>query len=266
MALPQIETIPDFVLQDGRKNLSYSVIESIKILITRLYLVEGEDKAHALNNIGVLESYINNFSNSVEAYKQSLSYDFSDGVYSNYLQALEKAGQYKHAIREAISFLEKNPNNSRIFSIALTITQKYFLFDDLQGILRFSNYHPKLNDIIYKKDGLLQQFKTRLSNIENLKIDCEYLSLLINLAYVEAKKIQSGTININIQFNDIEQMTLIFTVHSASFDDIKLLNERFDDKIIQLIESNNITSDIYFDHLPKLAIGFVIGFNNLQAA
>lgn len=266
MALPQIETLPDFVLQAGRKNLSSDVIESIKKLISRLYLVDVEDKADALNNIGVLESYINNFSKSVEAFKQSLSFDFSDGVYSNYLQALEKSGEYKLAISEAIGFLENNPNNQKIFHLALSISQKYFFENDFNKILDFNIYQPYSVESTNRINSIKEKFKFNLDKLIELDIDSEYLSLLINLAFVEVKKIQSGLINIEIQFTDIEYMSIKYIVHGSDFYDIKLLNRTFDDQISSLVESESISSSLYFDHLSKLAIGFVIGNENLKAA
>jgi tetratricopeptide (TPR) repeat protein len=265
MQQPQIENIPDFVMNNGKKNLSEEVVANLKALVVRLKLVNITDKAKALNHIGVLESYLNNSEKAVDAFKKSISFDFSELVYSNYLQALELSGSYELATQEAITFLERNPNNKKIYNTALSFITKYYLKNEINQILSFSAYHEdeaSIREAAEFKDMYIKDF----TSIDKLNIDIEYLNLIINLAFRETKKIQNGQVNIETNINEINQLSILFNIYGIGFEDIKVLNKNFDDQIFKMIECKDIDSSIYFDHLLKVSIGFTIASDNRKAA
>lgn len=267
MVQPQIENLPDFVWAKGRKKLSNDVIFSIEHIVYKLNLVDVEDRAAAFNNIGVLQAYINNFNESVDAFRISLSHNFSEGVYSNYVQTLEKTGKYELAIQECLDFLNNYPNNQRMFDLSLSIVKKYFLIDYFNKIFEFLTYHSSDEIILNKYSHTKNQYDENFKYLTKLNIDCKYLSSLVNVAYIEVKKLQIGTINISIEYNpEINHLTIIFKVDDADFEDIKLLNRNFDNEIFNLIESQTIKSELYFDHLSKVSIGFVIGSEQKRVA
>lgn len=265
MKQPQIEKIPNFVMNNGKKNLSEEAVVNLKTVISRLHLVNITDKAKALNHIGILESYLNNPQKAVDAFKRSLSFDFSELVYSNYLQALELSGLYELATQEAISFLEKNPNNKKIYNTALSFITKYYLKNEINRLLSFSAYHEDEAGIREATEVKNMHIKD-VNDIDKLDIDIEYLNLIINLAFIEAKKIQKGQLNIQTNINEINQFSILFNIYGIGFDDIKVLNKNFDDQIFKMIESKDIDPNIYFDHLLKVSVGFTIASDNQKAA
>lgn len=267
MIQPQVENLPDFVLAVGRKNLSHEVIEQIQNLITKLQFVDFDDRAEAYNNIGVLESYINNFQRSVTAFREALTYDFTESIYSNYLQSLEEAGEYELAIQESLEFLNNHPNNQHMLYIALTISRKYYLVDYFNKIVEFISYHQANKIFVDKVLHMQGLYEEVLKNLNVIGIDLEYLSLLINIAFIEVKKLHIGRIGIITDFNQgIGYLSIIFEVYGADFNDIKLLNKNFDDLIFNSIENHAPNASLYFDHLSKLSIGFVIGSDHKKAA
>lgn len=265
MNQPQIEKIPDFVAQEGKKDLSKETIAQMKALISRLRFVNAADKSKALNNIGILESYLNNSQKAVEAFQKSLSFNFSEFVYSNYLQALELSGLYKLAIEEAISFLEKNPNNKKIYETAISFVTKYYVKNEIDRILSFSIYHDD-EASIEEATEFRSMYVKDFINIDRLGININYLNSIINLAFRQVKNIQKGQLDIKTHVNEIDQLSIIFNVYGIGFEDIKVLNKNFDDLLFKMIESKEIDSNIYFDHLLKVSIGFTIASENTEAA
>lgn len=267
MIQPQVENLPDFVLAIGRKNLSDEVIEHIQNLITKLYLVDFEHRAEALNNIGVLQSYVNNFQKSANAFRDALACEFSDSIYSNYVQALEEAGEYKLAIQKSLEFLNNHPNNQKMLYLALSISRKYFLVDYFYQIVEYSSYHLTNKIVVDKIHDMKNMYERELKQLNTLEIDLEYLSLLINTAFVEVKKIHIGRIGITSDFNQaMGYLSIIYEVYGADFNDIKLLNKNFDEVIFNSIENQITNESLYFDHLSKFSIGFVIGSDQEKAA
>ncbi|MEN8291965.1 hypothetical protein ABFO59_05720 [Acinetobacter radioresistens] len=265
MYQPQVERIPDFVVQQGKKDLSKEAVADIENLISRLRLVNSADKAKALNNIGILESYLNNSQKAVEAFQESLSFSFSEFVYSNYLQALELSGLYQLAIQEAISFLEKNPNNKKIYETAISLVTKYYIKDEIEKILLFSTYHDD-EDSSKEAAEFRSMYVKDFMDIDKLGINSNYLNSIINLAFRQAKNIQKGQLDIKTCINDIDQLSIILNVYGIGFEDIKVLNKDFDNLLFKMIESKEIDSDVYFDHLLKFSIGFTIASEIAEAA
>lgn len=250
---PQVEDLPDFIFFEGVKDLSSDVVGKLRRLVMRLNLVSGlDDRAGALNQIGIINSYLNNTDDSIRAYNRALELVFDDGVFSNYLRDLEKSGEYKDAIKEALKFLDNNPNNHKVFSVILEIMSKYFLYDEMLELMKYSTFmsnHEKYLD-------LFQEYKEQCDELKKLGIDLDYLNLLVSTAYVGIKHIQVGQIDIETTFTDIDQVSILFNVHDIGFTEIKVLNQVFDDSVSSLLERGIVNPNIYFDHLAKVVIGF----------
>lgn len=257
MPQPQVEKLPSFILEEGRKDLNQDRVSFLRNMISRMRLVNAEDQADALNRIGVIHIYLNECEQALHAFQKSLSLEFCELAFSNYIQTLERIGKFKEAIEEGLNFLESNPNNRRVFYTLLDIVTKYPNIKSIESMLKYFKFHFEAEELIEAETKLRSEVDNELGILEMLEVDLEYFYLVINIAFLEVKKIQVGFINFHSYLNDeTGQLNINVVAKGINREDIKALNKNFDDRLQGLIERDVISFDNYIDHLMKFTVGF----------
>lgn len=257
MLHPLVEKLPSYVMSEGRKDLTCERVNFLRSLITKLQEVNSEDLGNAFNKIGIIYVYLNEPEEAIIAFEKSLSNKYSEVTYSNYLQTLDRLGKFKEAIEQGLNFLEKNPNNKKIFSTVLSIIDRYPNIDYLEPILKCFKYQYD-SEIYFAEEAMAKkQIENELAILTLLKVDLAYFNLITNIAFSEVAKIQIGSIGFHSFFNeDVGQLLVNVSVFGIDKEDINILNKNFDDRINLLIETEEISFDIYLDHLMKFAFSF----------
>lgn len=257
MPQPQVEKLPSFILEDGRKDLAQVKVNYLRNMISRMRLVNAEDQVAALNRIGVIYVYLNECEQALDVFQKSLSLELCEMTFSNYIQTLERLGKFEQAIKEGLDFLESNPNNRRVFYTLMDIVTKYPNIKFIEDILKFFKFHFEADELIEAENKFRFEAQNELKILEQLEVDLEYFNLITNIAFVEVKKIQVGFLNFHSYLNDeTGQLNINVVAKELNKDDIKVLNKNFDDRIQSLIEKEIISFDKYVDHLMKFTFGF----------
>lgn len=257
MPQPQVEKLPSFILEEGRKDLSQDKVSLLRNMISRLRLVSAEDQADALNRIGLIHIFLNEYEQALKAFQKSLSLEFCEMVFANYLQTLERLGKFKQAIAEGLNFLKSNPNNRRVFYALLDIVTKYPNINFAEEIIKYFKFHFEGEDLIEAEGRLRSQINDELNILEMLEVDVEYYNLIVNIAFLEVKKIQIGFLNFrSLLNNETGQLNISVVVKGINKEDIKVLNKNFDDQLHSFVEKDIISFDKYIDHLMKFTFGF----------
>lgn len=257
MPQPQVEKLPSFILEEGRKDLSQDKVSLLRNMISRMRLVSVEDQADALNKIGLIYIFLNEYEQALHSFQKSLSLEFCEMVFANYIQTLERLGKFKQAIKEGLSFLESNPNNRRVFYALLDIVTKYPNIKSIEEILKYFKFHFEEEELIEAEIRLRSQIDNELDILEMLEVDVEYFNLVANIAFLEVKKIQIGFLNFQSYLNnETGQLNINVAVKGINREDIKILNKNFDNQLHSFIEKGVISFDNYIDHLMKFTFGF----------
>ncbi|TCB67412.1 hypothetical protein E0H88_12860 [Acinetobacter sp. ANC 4216] len=268
MNRPELEKIPEFILADGRKSLSFEVVKYIEEQIGKLKEVQGRDRPKALFNIGIMQSYINEFEKAQESFYDSCMLEHSGLAYSNYIQALERTGKYALAIEKTLSYLENNPNNKNVYFQLAHLAKKY---PSLDLIEKYNYYFNYMNFSTEKEftlfSNLYQELKDDYEQISKLNIENSYIHKLMNIAFIETKKIQVGQILIGLDFNrDLEMVIADICVENVNYSDISILNQEFDKEVFQQIKNSKNFSDNYYNNMEKFIITFRVSHSQRVAA
>jgi tetratricopeptide (TPR) repeat protein len=267
MPQPQVEKLPSFILEEGRKDLAQVKVSFLRNMISRMRLVNAEDQADALNRIGVIYVYLNECEQALDVFQKSLSLELCEMTFSNYIQTLERLGKFEQAIKEGLNFLESNPNNRRVFYTLLDIVTKYPNIKFIEDMLKYFKFHFEAEELIEAETKFRSDAQNELEILEMLEVDLEYFNLITNIAFLEVKKIQVGFLNFHSYLNDeTGQLNINVVAKGINKEDIKVLNRNFDDRIQSLIDKGVISFDKYIDHLMKFTFGFGVAKLSQQAA
>lgn len=257
MPQPQVEKLPSFILEEGRKDLGQDKVSFLHNMISRMRLVNAEDQANALNRIGVIHVYLNECKQALHAFRKSLSLELCELTFSNYMQTLERAGEFKQAIKEGLDFLESNPNNRKVFYTLLDIVTKYPNIEPVENILKYFKFQFEAEHLLEEETNFRSHIDNELKILEMLEVDLEYFNLITNIAFLEVKKLQVGFINFHSYLNEeIGQLNINVMAKGINREDIKILNKNFDNQLKSLIDEEIIPFDKYIDHLMKFNFGF----------
>lgn len=266
MISPQLENIPSYVLVNGKKDLSDEVCFELHGVIDKLNFVNGDAKGSALNTVGVIYAYLNQYEDALEAFNNALYYEFSDVTYINYLQTIERLGDYNRAFDEGIRVLCDHPNNINLFGCLFDITSKYLMCENF-NILK--NYEPYLranpqkidvNDKLSTAEALLNHDYTL---INDNGIDIDYYRYLVNLAYCEIRKLTNGELSIIKSDNEFGEFNFRILA-DISVNDVISLNKKFDQRLLESINNNSISFEAYLSHMDKLVMGYEIVSNKQE--
>lgn len=266
MAQPMVEKLPEFIMTEGRKDLSLEKFTHLNNLIKKMNLVRIEDKAEALNRTGIIYTYMNDFDKALESFQASLQYGCTEISFSNYLQALERIGEYKKALNEGEKYLDLHPNNRRVFQTLFSIAHKYPSDSSRSQVLKFLNYQMDSSNFDSDYKNVKDELESEMALLKNLEIDLEYYNLISNLAFVEVKKIQIGPVDFHTFLNDAAQLSIMIVAKGISTSDIRLLNKNFDLRIQELIDNKVISFDKYAEQMTKFVHSFGIASDVTEAA
>lgn len=265
MAKPQVEQIPHFVIENGRKNLSQSSVSELISVMNRLSRVVGEDKAMALNNIGVIQSYLNDHESALETFEDSISSSFSDAAFSNKLHSLKALDQLEKSIALGFDFLERFPNNKKVFRYIYNNTKKLCMENEFKKLEKFYKYFETEQDFIESISKNDAVYNRRAKYLKESGVDLRFFSIYLNAGYAVLAKLVTGDVKTTISENDSTNSFTIKLSADLSKNDIRFLNRDFDKRIENLINTGLITFEDYLHHMNKINLGFSIYKNVLEA-
>ncbi|WP_336936504.1 hypothetical protein [Acinetobacter beijerinckii] len=263
MISPQLEKVPAYVLLNGKKDLSDEVCSELHEVMEKLKLIKGDDKASALNTVGVIHAYLNQYEYALESFNDALYYEFSDVTYINYLQTIERLGDYNRAFEEGIRVFCDHPNNINLFSCLFDLTSKYLMsenFDILKHYEPFLRANPFKIDIKEKILAAESIINHDCALINQNEININYYRYLVNVAYCEVRKLTNGELSIIKSDNEFGELNFRILA-DISVNDVILLNQKFDQRLVESIDKNLISFEDYLSHLDKLVMGYEIVSN-----
>lgn len=256
---PALKKIPEYVLVEGKKFLNKEAVEELLKIISDLKKVSPKDQASALCNIGIMNSYLNNFEQAVEDYRHSYSLEPDDTVFFNYLIALQRLNQISYAFDQACLYLDQNLNNKRIFEALIQIVTKYPTRDRVERLQRYRKYQNEDDSLTRKRDENITSIISNCNIIEAYGIDIDFYETFLTIALNIVYKMCKSNVEIgSIDNHELGQFTLYISSTHLEYSDIVHLNQLFDIQINSLIESGDLDKSLYFDHLSKLSLIFSV--------
>lgn len=263
MAKPQIEKIPSYVLEKGRKNLSQNAVSQLFMVMEKLSRVEGPSKVMALNSIGVIQAYLNDYDNALETFDHALSINLSDSAFSNKLHTLKALDRLQESISLGFEFLENYPNNKRIFRFLSSNIHRLSLKNEYKQLEQYYKYFETDKEFMKGLTNYDLVYNSRTKHLQDNDINLDYFSVYLNAAYSVLGKLVTGDVQTFVFENDLNQLSIKLSA-DLSKNDIRFLNKEFDSRIEKLIEKNIITFDDYIYHLNKINLGFGIYNNKVE--
>lgn len=260
MITPQLEKVPDYVLSNGRKDLTDEVYSELYSVIDKLRAIKGPRAANALNHIGVIQAFLNEYEDALYSFEDSWNRDFTIVSYINYLTTLERLGQYNKAFDEGIAVLCSNPNVYSLFELLFDLSKKYIMVENFGYLKHYESYlkvNPKNIDISKKiRESEITLLKdNELLKSNNIKLD--YYQKIINIAFCEVRKISHSELFLSTKTNDLGEFCKNIQCDLTK-SDIRKLNSSFDKKIEEAIHNGLISYQDYLFHMDKLFIGYQI--------
>ncbi|AYA02103.1 hypothetical protein BEN74_03945 [Acinetobacter sp. WCHAc010034] len=254
-------------MNEGRKHLSQEVVIELEKLIADLLKVSPKDKPSAYNSIGIIYSYLNDFINAKEFYYQSYLLEHDEMVFANYLIMLQRLNEIVFAFEEVSSFLDNNPNNKVIFNSLIQMTCKYPSQERLEKLLEYRNYQTESREFEIDLNNKISDIKSDIKIFNKYEIDLRFYEYYMTSALTTVNLLVKNNIEIESTDNiEIDQFIINIAIKNLEYIDIINLNQKFDSRIQELVNSGLIDKSLYFDHLNKLSLYFSIIISNEVAA
>lgn len=260
MLNPELIELPEFIFAFEKKYLNDEVTADLLSIIERLKMVKGEHIANAYNRIGVIQAYLNHYEEALDSFSTSLQYTFHDGTYRNYLQTLERVGEYDRLFDEGIEVLCSNPNNRVIFDCLLDVTVKYSMlshFEILKNYEKYINHNDSFPDFDEKIEGSEEAIINDLNIIKFNNIDINYYRKITNIGFCEFRKLSNEELRFSTKTNDFGEMSIRLQAN-ISKSDLRYLNYMFDKKIAESVAIGYLSFEDYKTHLNKMSFGYEI--------
>lgn len=257
---PALKKIPEYVLAKGKKNLSEDVVIELNTIISELGRVSPEDQAVALCNIGLMNSYVNNFSEAKNNYYDSYKIDADDRVYSNYLLMLQRINEISTAFNEACDYLDRNPNNFAIFESIMQIAMKCPTIERIEKVQGYRKYQTEDFHLSKLRDEMIVEMNNDINLLKKYEVDIKFYEIYIGTALNLIHSICKSDVNIgSFENTDLGLITICMSSNYLEFSDIILLNEMFDNKIQVMLENGILDKASYFDNLSKISFIYSVG-------
>lgn len=252
---PALKKIPEYVLAEGKKNLSEEVVLELTKIISDLKRVSPEEKASAYCRIGIMNSYLNNFEQAKDDYYYSYSLDGDDIVFANYLIMLQRLNQISKAFDEACDYLDRNPNNSVVFDALIQITMKTPLKSRIDKLNSYRPYQTESVDITQSRNELIKSIIDDSFIFSKYDLDIDFYESYLSIALNTVHKLSKNDVQIGlIENQELSLFTICIRSNFWDFSDIVTLNKMFDAQIFNYVESGVLDKSLYFDHLSKLSL------------
>lgn len=171
------------------------------------------------------------------------------------------------AFEEVSSFLDNNLNNKVIFNSLIQMTCKYPSQERLEKLLEYRNYQTESREFEIDLDNKIADIKSDIKIFNKYEIDLRFYEYYMTSALTTVCLLAKNNIEIESTDNiEIDQFVINLGIKNLEYNDIINLNQKFDFRIQELVNSGLIDKSVYFDHLNKLSLYFSIITSNEVAA
>lgn len=259
MIKPQIENIPDFIGLPGKKIRTQECYADLLVLKSKLLNInfDSQARAVALNRVGIIECYMNNYVSGLSTFRDSFETYFSEAAYKNYLQTLEALERLPEVFTNGLDFLDDNPNNILVYKFLLRLSKKYSLIDEFNHLKRFSSYHVENAEFIEYIKSTEASITENNEYLISKGIDLNYYQSSLTAAASIVRFFYNGDFQVRTTEDEFGVISVRYCADLTK-NELRFVNKEFDRRIDHMINSGKLDFDIYLDQMKKIIFGFEI--------